>query len=111
MLDRVIELLPGERAMGRYRTSGMLRALPQVVLLEAVAQLAGIIVARGEGGGGFLAAIENASFGPVPLPGDTLDIFATVQRSFGRIFQVEGEVVSDGVRILSATITIGIGAV
>jgi len=53
MLDRVLELKPGVSARARYRTSGSLQVFPQVLLVEAVAQLSGIAAVERQGEGGF----------------------------------------------------------
>ena len=85
------------------------RGFPEIFLVEAIAQLAGIATIREEGEGGFLAAIDRAEFLGRPQPGDTLRIVARVVKAFGRLFLVEGEVTVAGTPLVRATMTLGVG--
>ena len=109
MLDRVLEQQPGHSARARYRTSGSLPAFPQTLLVEVVAQLSGIATVERQGDGGFLAAIEHASFGRSPQLGETLEVSAKIVKSFGRLCLVEGTVRVAGEELLNVTLTLGIG--
>jgi len=109
MLDRVLEQQPGSFARARYRTSVALRSLPQVLLVEAVAQLSGVAAVERHGDGGFLATIDRANLGRPPLLGDTLEIEARVIKTFGRLCLMEGQVTVDGEELLQVTLTLGIG--
>lgn len=109
MLDRVLEQQPGSCARARYRTSSSLQAVPQMLLIEAVAQLAGIAAVERQGEGGFLAAVDQASFGRPLRLGETLEVSARVVKSFGRLCLIEGEVQVEGESLLSVTLTLGIG--
>ena len=82
---------------------------PQVMLVECVAQLAGILTIKEQGEGGFLASIDQAEFLGAPGPGDVLTISARVVKAFGRLFMVEGEVVRAGERLLTTRLTLGVG--
>lgn len=82
---------------------------PPFLLIESMAQLAGIAVAEREGEGGFLAAIAKGEFFAGVAAGDTLQIAVRVAASFGRLYLVEGEVSTAGGRVAAATFTIGIG--
>lgn len=108
MLDRVLELKPGVSARARYRTSGSLQAFPQVLLVEAVAQLSGIAAVE-QGEGGFLASVDRADFGRSPRLGETLEVMARIIKSFGRLRLVEGQVTVADEALLSVTLTLGIG--
>ena len=110
MLDRILEHLPGSSARARYRTSASLQQFPQVLLVEAVAQLSGVAAVQQEGEGGFLAAVEQARFGRPPQLGETLDVSARIVKSFGRLCLVEGQVMVAGEELLSVTLTLGIGS-
>ena len=88
-------------------TSG--RGFPPVLLVECIAQLAGILTIQDEGEGGFLAAIDRAEFSGAPLPGDLLSVSVRVVKGFGRLFMVEGEVVCDGRPLATARLTLGVG--
>lgn len=78
-------------------------------MIEAVAQLAGIVVAQAEGEGGFLASIDHAEFSAPAAVGEILTVSARVIKSFGRLFLVEGDVVSGSDRLLSVQLTLGVG--
>jgi len=108
LLDRLIELEPGACAVAMTTVSAC-RAFPQILLLEAVAQLAGIATIQQEGEGGFLAAIDRAEFGRAPLVGDTLTITARVLKVFGRLFMVAGEVSCCEESLLKVQLTLGVG--
>lgn len=108
LLDRVIELEPGARAVARATVSAS-SVFPQVLLVEAVAQLAGIATIQQEGKGGFLAAIDRAEFGRLPVTGDVLTVTARVLKAFGRLFLVEGEVLCGGMPLLRVQLTLGAG--
>ncbi len=83
---------------------------PQILLVESVAQLAGVLTIQQEGEGGFLAAIDRAEFGRPPQVGDLLTVNARLLKSFGRLFLVEGEVVCDGDVLLRVQLALGVGA-
>jgi 3-hydroxyacyl-[acyl-carrier-protein] dehydratase len=78
-------------------------------MIECVAQLAGIVVAKAEGEGGFLASIDHAEFSAPFSTGDILTVSASVVKSFGRLFMVDGNVASGADRLLSVQMTLGIG--
>lgn len=109
MLDCVLEQLPGVSARARYRTSGSLLSFPQILLVEAVAQLSGIAAVERQGEGGFLATVDEARFGRAPQLGETLDVEARVIKAFGRLCLMEGRVTVDGEELLWVTLTLGIG--
>ncbi len=81
------------------------------MLIECIAQLAGIAASHQEGEGGFLAAIDNAVFNGQILPGDTLEIRTDVIKSFGRLCLVKGEVSCNSIKLVEATMTLGIGTI
>jgi 3-hydroxyacyl-[acyl-carrier-protein] dehydratase len=108
LLDRVLELEPGVRAVA-VTTVSAARAFPQVLLVESVAQLAGIATIRQDEEGGFLAAIDQAEFGRAPLTGDVLSLTVRVVKAFGRLFMVEGEVSCGENRLLKVQLTLGVG--
>jgi 3-hydroxyacyl-[acyl-carrier-protein] dehydratase len=78
-------------------------------MIEAVAQLAGIVVAREGDEGGFLASIDHADFSATASAGESLTVSARVIKSFGRLFLVDGNVVSGSDRLLSVQLTLGVG--
>lgn len=107
-LDRVVELEPGIQATARTAVSDD-APFSQILLVECVAQLAGILTIREKGEGGFLAAIDRAEFSGCPVPGDLLAVSARVVKAFGRLFMVEGEVLRANDRLLSVQLTLGVG--
>jgi 3-hydroxyacyl-[acyl-carrier-protein] dehydratase len=108
LLDRLIELEPGLRAVAQTAVSAA-RPFPQVLLVESVAQLAGIFTIQQDGEGGFLAAIDLAEFSGFPLIGDVLIVSARVLKSFGRLFLIEGEVSCGENTLLRLQLTLGVG--
>lgn len=110
MLDRIIELEPGVLSRAEKLVPAAMDPLPQVLLVECIAQLAGIAASHQEGEGGFLASIGRAEFGDVPArAGDRLIVTARILKSFGRLFLVEGEVECNGSRLVEAEMSLGIG--
>lgn len=108
LLDRIVDFEPGVRASALKNVPG-LRGFPQVLLVECVAQLAGVLTISEEGEGGFLAAVDRAEFSGAPQPGDVLTISAAVVKSFGRLFMVSGNVSCDGLTLLTVQLTLGVG--
>jgi 3-hydroxyacyl-[acyl-carrier-protein] dehydratase len=74
-----------------------------------MAQLGGIAAAREEGGGGILAAIEQAEFSGSIKAGDSLTISVKIVKTFGQLHLVEGEVLCDGVKLAGARLTLKVG--
>lgn len=107
-LDRIVTLEPGVRAVA-VKNITALHGFPQVLMVECVAQLAGILTISEEGEGGFLAAIDRAEFSGTALAGDILTVSAIVIKSFGRLFMVEGSVVCDERALLTVQLTLGVG--
>jgi 3-hydroxyacyl-[acyl-carrier-protein] dehydratase len=108
LLDRVLELEPGVRAVA-VTTVSICREIPQILLVESVAQLAGIATIQQDGEGGFLAAIDRAEFHGSPVPGDVLTISVRVIKSFGRLFMVQGEVSCGNSTMLTVQLMLGAG--
>ena len=110
LLDRIIELEQGSRARA---ITGMTvtRGFPQILLIESVAQLAGIVVAQAEDEGGFIASIGHALFSAPAAVGDILTVSACVVKSFGRLFMIEGNVASGADQLLSVQLTLGVGKI
>ncbi len=110
MIDRIQELEPGITAKALRRVTDSPEGFPQILLLECVAQLAGITAGLEQNDSGFLAAVNHSEFYDMPCAGDTLSISVRVVKSFGRLCLVEGEVAKDdGTVLLKASMTIGIG--
>lgn len=108
LLDRIVDLEAGVRATALKKIPA-LRGFPQVLLLECVAQLAGILTITEEGEGGFLATIDRAEFSGLPQSGDVLTVTANLSKSFGRLFLVEGKVDCEDRTLLTVQLTLGVG--
>lgn len=111
MLDTILSREPGVAATATTRITSDSAPFPRVLMVEAMAQLAGVASGCGEGEGGFLATIDHAEFHGDPLPGDTLLIAVRVVKGFGRLFLLEGEATVGERRLAVATLTLGIGAI
>lgn len=107
LLDRIIELEPGSSAVARTGVTAA-SPFPQILLIEAVAQLSGIVVAQADEGG-FLASVDHAEFSGQPPVGDLLTVSARVTRAFGRLFMIDGTVSGGAGRLLSVQLTLGVG--
>lgn len=108
LLDRIVSLECGVQAAA-IKNVPALRGFPQLLLIECVAQLAGILTISDEGEEGFLAAIGRAEFFDLPKAGDVLTVSATVIKTFGRLFMIDGNVSCDGQILLSVQLTLGVG--
>jgi 3-hydroxyacyl-[acyl-carrier-protein] dehydratase len=107
-LDRVTCLEPGFSAEAVALITYIPVSSP-VLLVEAMAQLAGVVAIEREGEIGSLAAIDRAEFlGPV-APGDSLFIAVRVVKRFGRLILCEGEIAVAGRTVATATLTLGVG--
>jgi 3-hydroxyacyl-[acyl-carrier-protein] dehydratase len=99
-LDRLLALDPGKTAVGEYTVRGDEPALaghfpgeplfPGVLLLEAAAQLSGIVIQSGSPDKGRvlrLAAIRAAKILGSARPGESLRVEARLLGSMGALFQ------------------------
>lgn len=109
MLDWVLEQQPGSFARALCRPTASLFPLPQMLLIEMVAQTAGIAAVERQGDGGFLAAVDQARFVRPPQAGETLEVSVRVLKSFGRLCLLEGEVTAGEETLLQVTLTLGVG--
>lgn len=105
-VDRLTALEPGVRAAGEYTVRGdepFLRGhfpgdpmMPGVLLVEAVAQLAGIVAQSDPNHppmpGLKLTALRQVKILGTAKPGDTLRIRAEVQARLGNLLQASGSV-------------------
>jgi 3-hydroxyacyl-[acyl-carrier-protein] dehydratase len=120
-VDRLLSLTPGREGVGEYHVRGdepFLRGhfpgeplMPGVLLVEAAAQVAGIVAQTdpeiGPLDGLKLTAIRAAKITGSARPGETLRIIARVIGRLGPLIQAEGEVVVDGRALLAATLALG----
>ena len=112
MLDRILEVEHGVSARAEKLVTGPLDGLPRMLLVEAVAQLAGIAANHQEGEGGFLASLGRTEFGNFGVrAGDRLTVSVRILKSFGRLCLVQGTVECCGNRLVKTELTLGIGRV
>ena len=109
LLDRLVCLEQGSSAQALVQVSYD-SPFPQILLVECVAQLAGIAAAHQQGEGGFLAALQRTRFGRMPRAGDCLEVSAHITATFGRLCQVTGQVTCLGDELLATELTLGTGS-
>ena len=87
--------------------------MPGVLQLEAMAQVAGVLLNSRDGKDGkvaFFMSINNAKFRRVVLPGDQLRIEIEVVRMRSRMASVKGKAYVDGDLVSEADLMFGYGA-
>ncbi len=120
MLDRVVDLVLGESAIGIKNVSANENffqghfpghpVMPGVLIVEAMAQTAAILVVEtlGEDAKGrlvYFMSIEGAKFRRPVVPGDQLRIHLSKQQQRGMVWKIYGEAKVDGVVVAEATYT------
>ena len=109
-VDEIIALEPGKSATGRFTLKGAEPFLaghfpgqpimPAVLLIEAVAQVAGIAAQTDPQFGALpnlrLTAVRNTKIFRAALPGETLEITAGINGRLGNLIQATGRVSSGG---------------
>jgi 3-hydroxyacyl-[acyl-carrier-protein] dehydratase len=102
-VDEIVALEPGQSARARWRLTGDEAffaghfpgrpTLPGVLMVEALAQVAGIALLGGSeraGKLGLFGGIDRARFRRQVGPGDTLDLTATIDRAGGTAARASG---------------------
>ena len=119
MIDRVLVLEPGQRAVAVKAISlddfflpGHFPhdpCMPEVLIVEALAQTGGIaLLSAKEEGMGILVKVEEMQFHKTIRPGAQLTLFAEVKFSFGEMAKVRvkaeaaGQMVAQGILVLAA---------
>jgi 3-hydroxyacyl-[acyl-carrier-protein] dehydratase len=119
-VDRITRLEPGKAGAGEYTVRGdepFLRGhfpgdplMPGVLLVEAGAQLAGVVAQSdpkvGPLPGLKLTALRTVKILGAARPGEVLHIEATVSGRLGNLIQAQAKVTVNGVLYLSAEITL-----
>jgi 3-hydroxyacyl-[acyl-carrier-protein] dehydratase len=119
LVDRVVELEPGTRAVGIKQVSANepqftghfpgRPIMPGVLMVEALAQTAGIAVLTLEeyrGKIGLFAGIDECRFRRLVVPGDTLRLEVTVEKLRGMFGRVKAVATVDDEVAVEATLSI-----
>jgi 3-hydroxyacyl-[acyl-carrier-protein] dehydratase len=119
LVDRIVELDPGKRAVGIKQVSSNephftghfpeRPIMPGVLMVEALAQTAGIAVMTLDdyrGKLGLFAGIDDCRFKRLVVPGDTLRLEVTVEKLRGMFGRVRAAATVDGELAVEATLSI-----
>jgi 3-hydroxyacyl-[acyl-carrier-protein] dehydratase len=106
MIDKVVDMVANERATGVKNVSinegyfqGHFPArpvMPGVLIIEAMAQTAAVLVVHTLGPGAegklvYFMSVDNARFRRPVFPGDRLDVYVAKQRHRGNVWKFEGQ--------------------
>jgi len=119
-LDRLTALGPGQSGRAEYKIRGdepFLRGhfpgepiFPGVLLVEAAAQLAGVVAQSDPGipplAGLKLAALRQVKILGAAKPGDTLELEACVTGRMGNLIQAQASARVSGVTVMTAELTL-----
>lgn len=120
LIDRVIDIMPGERATGIKNVTmnepffpGHFPdhpIMPGVMIVEAMAQTAAIVVIESLEKTEtdklvYFMSIENARFRKPVTPGHTLHLHVTKEHGRGKVWRFRGQAKSDGTVVAEATFT------
>lgn len=119
-VDKLTALEPGVSATGRYRLRGTEAFLaghfpshpimPAVLLVEAIAQVAGIAAQSDPVAGALkdlrLTAIRSVKVMGAIEPGQTIEISASILGRLGGLIQAQGQVSVDGRTLAEGQITL-----
>jgi 3-hydroxyacyl-[acyl-carrier-protein] dehydratase len=109
LVDRVLELEPGVRAVGRKNVTmnepffqghwPHRSVMPGVLILEALAQVGSVMMLtmpEHKGRTGYFTGIDKARFRKHVTPGDTLDLRTQLKRTRGQFGMVSAQALVDG---------------
>src|SRR5258705_1437743 len=120
MIDRVVEIIPNESAVGIKNVSinephfaghfPQRPVMPGVLIIEAMAQTAAVLVVQtlgsvAEGKLVYFMSVDNARFRRPVVPGDTLRVHVTKQRNRLSVWKFFGQAHVDGHLVAEATYT------
>jgi 3-hydroxyacyl-[acyl-carrier-protein] dehydratase len=118
MIDRVDDVIIGKSAVGLKNVTinehffqGHFPAqpvMPGVLIIEAMAQTAGVLVVHSlgqafEGKLVYFLSVDNARFRKPVVPGDQLRIHVSKEHHRGTVWRFKGEAKVDGVLVAEAT--------
>lgn len=119
LVDRIVELEPGRRAVGLKAVTANepqftghfpgRPIMPGVLMVEALAQTAGVAVMtlpEYRGKLGLFAGIDDCRFRRMVIPGDTLRLEVNVEKLRGMFGRVRGIASVDGEVAVEATLSI-----
>ena len=119
MVDRIVELEPGKRVVGIKQVTANepqftghfpeRPIMPGVLMVEALAQTAGVAVMTLDeyrGKLGLFAGIDDCRFKRMVVPGDTLRLEVTVEKLRGMFGRVHAVASVDGEVAVEATLSI-----
>jgi len=120
LVDRVVDVIPDKSAIGiknvtmnepHFQGHFPVRPImPGVMIVEAMAQAAGVLVVETLGGQAegklvYFMSIENARFRRPVTPGDQMRIHITKERNRGAVWRFIGEAKVDDKVVAEATFT------
>jgi len=106
MIDKVVDIVKGERAVGEKAVSvaephfqghfPQRPIMPGVLIVEAMAQTAGVLVVHSLGEGAmnklvYFMTIDSARFRKPVVPGDLLRVHVTRKQNRGAVWKFDGE--------------------
>ena len=118
MIDRIIDLIPDQKATGVKNVSinenyfsghfPERPVMPGVLIIEAMAQTAGVFVVHtlgreSEGKLVYFMSVDGARFRKPVEPGDQLMVEVTKLRSRGNVWKFSGRATVDGTLVAEAT--------
>ncbi len=120
LVDRLVDVVPGERAVGIKNVTANepffqghfpdRPVMPGVLIIEAMAQTAAVIVVQAlgksaEGKLVYFMSIDSARFRKPVGPGDQLKLHCRKARQRGNVWKFSAEAQVDGVVVADATYT------